>query len=221
MPVRAVVFDLFGTLVDDRPPADYAEFLAESARLLGADPQRFAALWSAHDMERFTGPIDACFEAISVELGLSDRARLEDVLAYRVERMRALLAPRPDAEETLLRLRERGFKLGMISNASSEVSGLWADMNLGRLFDAALFSADEQLMKPDRRLFERMAERLGVATDECLFVGDGAYRELQGAAAAGMTPVLIRAPYDEWEHEGTIGWEGPRVSSLSEVLALV
>ena len=36
-----------------------------------------------------------------------------------------------------------------------------------------------------------------------------------------MTAVLIRAPYDEWEHEGTIGWAGPRVSSLSEVLALV
>ena len=76
-------------------------------------------------------------------------------------------------------------------------------------------------MKPDRRLYERMAELLGVATADCVFVGDGAYRELQGAEAAGMTPVHIRAPYDEWEHEGTIGWEGPRVSSLSEVLTLV
>ena len=109
----------------------------------------------------------------------------------------------------------------MISNASSEVSGAWADTNLGPLFDAALFSADERLMKPDRRLYERMAKGLGVTTGECLFVGDGAYRELQGAADAGMTPVLIRAPYDEWEHEGTIGWEGPRVASLSEVLAHV
>jgi putative hydrolase of the HAD superfamily len=221
MPVRAVVFDLFGTLVDDGSPADYAEFLAESARLLGADPQRFAALWSAHDVERFTGPIEACFEAISAELGLSDPARLADVLAYRLERMRKVLVPRPDAEETLRTLRERGFRLGMISNASSEVSGIWADTNLGRHFDAALFSADERLMKPDRRLYVRMADRLGVETGDCMFVGDGAYRELQGAADAGMTPVLIRAPYDEWEHEGTIGWEGLRVSSLSEVLALV
>ena len=97
--VGAVFFDLFGTLVDDGAPADYAEFLAESARLLGADPQRFAALWSAHDVERFTGPIEACFEAISAELGLSDPARLADVLAYRLERMRKVLVPRPDAEE--------------------------------------------------------------------------------------------------------------------------
>jgi putative hydrolase of the HAD superfamily len=109
----------------------------------------------------------------------------------------------------------------MISNASSEVSKLWADTDLGPHFDAALFSADERLMKPDRRLYQRMAERLGVETGDCMFVGDGAYRELQGAAEAGMTPVLIRVPHDEWEHEGTIGWSGARVSSLREVLALV
>ena len=77
------------------------------------------------------------------------------------------------------------------------------------------------MMKPDRRLYERMSELLGVPPQNCLFVGDGAYRELQGAEAAGMAPVLIRVPHDEWEHEGTIGWTGPRVSSLSEVLALV
>jgi hypothetical protein len=36
-----------------------------------------------------------------------------------------------------------------------------------------------------------------------------------------MTPVLIRAPHDEWQHEGTLAWDGPRVSSLSQVLLLV
>jgi putative hydrolase of the HAD superfamily len=109
----------------------------------------------------------------------------------------------------------------MISNASSEMSALWTESVFADAFDAVLFSADERMMKPDRRLYERMAELLAVSTEECVFVGDGAYRELQGAEAAGMTPVLIKAPHDEWEHEGTVGWDGPRVSSLSEVLALV
>jgi putative hydrolase of the HAD superfamily len=221
MLASAVVFDLFGTLIDDAPPAAYGAFLAETARRLGADPERFAALWADHDIARYTGPIEDCFESICAELGVSDRARLADALAFRVGHMRRILVPRPDAEETLRALRKRGFALGMISNASGEVSGLWAETPFLPLFDAALFSADERLMKPDRRLYERMADRLGVPPEECLFVGDGAYRELQGAAAAGMTPVLIRAPYDEWEHEGTAGWAGPRVSSLNEVLALV
>ena len=218
MPIRAVVFDLFGTLIDDSPPADYGEFIAETARLLGTDPARFETVWNAHDVARYTGSIEAVFEAIGSELGVTDYSQ---ALALRLERLRGLLRPRPDAISTLQELRRRGLKLGMISNASSEMSALWADSAFEPLFDAVLFSADEQMMKPDRRLYVRMAELLGVTPDECVFVGDGAYRELQGAADAGMSPVLIRAPYDEWEHEGTIGWEGPRISSLSEVLALV
>jgi putative hydrolase of the HAD superfamily len=221
MEPRAVVFDLFGTLIDDASPAAYAGFLDETARRLDADPARFAELWAAHDVPRYTGPIEACFEAICSKLGIVDSARIEAALALRSDHMRRILVPRPDAEATLHALRDRGFGLGMISNASSEVSGLWAESSFAGLFDATLFSADERMMKPDRRLYELMAARLGLSPAECVFVGDGAYRELQGAAEAGMQPILIRVPHDEWEHEGTIGWDGPRVASLSEVLALV
>jgi putative hydrolase of the HAD superfamily len=218
MPPRAVVFDLFGTLIDDSPPADYGRFLAETARCLGADPDRFRLAWKANDVARYTGPIESCFESICAELGLSD---YREALELRVERMRALLVPRPDALDTLRALRRRGFGLGMISNASSEVSALWAESAFGEVFDATLFSADERMMKPDRRLYEAMARLLGVEPADCVFVGDGAYRELQGAEAAGMTAVLIRAPHDEWEHEGTIGWQGPQISAIAQVLDLV
>jgi putative hydrolase of the HAD superfamily len=218
MEIRAVVFDLFGTLIDDSPPADYGDFLAETAQALGTDPDRFREVWNAHDLARYTSPIEDCYAAICAELGVADYG---PALALRLERLRGLLVPRPDAASTLTALRERGFRLGMISNASSELSALWAKSAFQPLFDAVLFSADERMMKPDRRLYLRMAELLGAAPEECLFVGDGAYRELQGAAAAGMSPVLIRAPYDEWEHEGAIDWDGPRIASLGEVLALV
>jgi len=218
MPTRAVVFDLFGTLIDDSPPHEYEKFLDETARLLGADPLRFRAAWNAGDLARYTEPIEACFEALCAELGVADFRRALDL---RVERMRGLLVPRPDAEATLEALRGRGLRLGMISNASSELSALWAESRFATLFDATLFSADERMMKPDARLYLRMAELLGVDPSECVFVGDGAYRELQGAEAVGMKAVLIRVPHDEWEHEGTIGWRGPRVSALAEVLALV
>jgi putative hydrolase of the HAD superfamily len=218
MPPRAVVFDLFGTLIDDSPPDEYAHFLAETARRLSADPERFRTAWEANDVARYTGPIESCFESICAELGVGD---YRDALDLRIERMRALLLPRPDAVGTLRSLRERGFGLGMISNASSELSGLWAESAFEGLFDATLFSADERMMKPDPQLYRRMADLLRVEPEDCVFVGDGAYRELQGAEAVGMRPILIRAPHDEWEHEGTIGWTGPRVSSLTEVLALV
>lgn len=218
MPVGGVIFDLYGTLIDDAPPDDYARFLVETAGAIGADPDGFRVAWEANDVARYTGPIESCFESICGGLGI---AEFQPALDLRLERMRSLLVPRPDAVETLETLRDRGFRLGMISNASSELSGLWAASELAALFDAALFSADERMMKPDPRLYLRAAELLGVEPADCLFIGDGAYRELQGAEAVGMTAVLIRVPHDPWEHEGTIGWQGPRVAALSEVLGLV
>jgi putative hydrolase of the HAD superfamily len=218
MDIRAVVFDLFGTLIDDSSPADYGTFLHETADALGTDRDRFGTLWESHDVARYTGPIEDCFQSICAELEVTDFSR---ALALRLERLRGLLVPRPDAVSTLQELRRRGFHLGMISNASSELSALWAESAFEPHFDAVLFSADERMMKPDPRLYARMAELLGVAAEACVFVGDGAYRELQGAAGAGMTPIMIRAPHDEWEHEGTIDWDGPRISALSDVLALV
>ncbi len=127
MPARAVIFDLFGTLIDDAPPATQAEMLVETATLLGADPNRLQALWREHDIARYTGPIEAWFESVSTELGLSDATKLANALAYRAERLQRILVPRPDAEKTLGELRGRGLRLGMISNATSEVSGLWAE----------------------------------------------------------------------------------------------
>jgi putative hydrolase of the HAD superfamily len=221
MTAQAVVFDLFGTLIDDSSPTTYSDFLAETARLLGTDLGRFEDLWARYDVARYTGPIEDCFATICSELEISDRTLVESALAFRRERLRTLMVPRSDAVETLTALRGRGLGLGMISNASSDVPPLWADSVLAPLFDSVLFSADERMMKPDRRLYERMAGLLGVGPEDCLYVGDGAYRELQGAAAAGMTPVLIRVPHDEWVHDGTVGWRGLRVSSLSDVLALV
>jgi putative hydrolase of the HAD superfamily len=221
MRAKAVVFDLFGTLIDDTPPEAYRTLLDDLAGHLGADPEAFRAAWRKHEISRYTGPIDDSFALMSADLGVTDRAGIDAALAYRREHLRRLLVPRPDALSTVQSLRERGLGVGMISNASSEMSRLWAESQFVDVFDAVLFSADERMMKPERRLYERMAELLEVSTQECVFVGDGAYRELQGAEAAGMTAVLIKAPHDRWEHEGTVDWAGPHVSSLSEVLALV
>src|SRR5207247_1472443 len=162
---RAVVFDLFGTLIDDSPPGEYQIFLRRLAGCLGATPEDFVAAWARHDVARYTGPIDACFAAICADVGVSDPHRVAATLELRREHLRRILVPRPDALATMGALRKRGFALGMISNASSELSPLWAESAFAGVFDIALFSADERMMKPDPQLYRRMADQLRVAPE--------------------------------------------------------
>ena len=84
---------------------------------------------------------------------------------------------------------------------------MWDSTALAPLFDVAVLSFDVGMAKPDPRIYELATERLGVAANDCLYVGDGSDGELSGAAQAGMTAVLMRAPDDQADGNRE-GWEG-------------
>ena len=83
--------------------------------------------------------------------------------------------------------------------------------------DATVFSCTEGLRKPDLAIYELAASRLGVDTSDCVFVGDGADGELDGASAAGMHAVLLRTD-DTHPPEA---WDGPVIQRLGDVLAFL
>jgi putative hydrolase of the HAD superfamily len=215
---RAVVFDLWQTLV----PWDVEEskrFHRELADAVGVEPNLFWESWISanHLPDRNTGPIDEHFRALFAELGVDPD--LELVLRMRRERAKRSLTPRPGALLTLEELRRRGHLLGMISVCTQDVPQVWDETPLGREFDAAVFSCEVGVSKPDARIYEIACERLGVEAGDCLFVGDGANDELPGAERVGMTSVQLRVPGEVLTESGQ-AWRGATVDSLEEVLQL-
>jgi putative hydrolase of the HAD superfamily len=213
--MRAVIFDLWDTLIDyDVEGTRAAE--AEYAARLGVDPDEFSERWRAGRRARDTGSLSDSFRSVGAA---------EDLLPALVElRHKSFIQaciPRAGALETLRELRRRGLKLGMISVCSEEVALLWEETPFAGLFDATIFSATCGLRKPDAAIYRLCADELGVRPADCLFVGDGANDELGGATRVGMQAVLILRPGQEepyWEEAH--GWE-PRIHSVPEVLDLV
>jgi putative hydrolase of the HAD superfamily len=97
------------------------------------------------------------------------------------------------------------------------VPPLWHNSSLAGLIDVQVFSCEEGLMKPDRRIFDLAIRRLGIEPNQCFYVGDGADDELEGARAIGMDAILLRPGDTNPPHH----WTGPELASLSEVLTLL
>ncbi|MFH1143163.1 MAG: HAD family hydrolase, partial [Candidatus Eisenbacteria bacterium] len=201
-PLTAVLFDLFHTLIDlSAAPAH-----TSTPRLLGIE----AAVWSRVVMEEsphhaLGTEIDPVESIRRIAHRINPAIPMERILAAarcRPERFRAaLLQVRPEVLELLGDLRRLGLRLGLISNAGLDEIACWPESPLATLIDTALFSCREGVMKPDPEIYLRAAGRLGARPADCLYVGDGASREHEGASAAGMHTVLMLAILNEVDPE--------------------
>lgn len=91
----------------------------------------------------------------------------------------------PGAVETLVGLRARGLELGVVSNWDCSLPEHLAALGLDAVFSAVVTSAEAGVAKPDPAIFRLGLERLGVAPERALHVGDRLEDE-QGGRAAGM-----------------------------------
>ena len=104
-----------------------------------------------------------------------------------------------------------------------DTPALWHGSELGGLIDVLVFSSEIGLRKPDPAIYLAATEGLGVDPKACLYVGDGANRELTGAAFVGMTPVRIVDPGEDAVvlRSDRDDWQGAEIHSLLEILTLV
>jgi HAD superfamily hydrolase (TIGR01549 family) len=103
-------------------------------------------------------------------------------------------------KETLEKLRRMGLKLGMLSNTFIHKSSLERHLRQGGLIDylpVRLYTYEFPWRKPDVRIFQEAARKIGVACEKIMYVGDRIDNDVVGASQAGMLPVLLKAYTNE------------------------
>ncbi|MEU3452355.1 HAD family hydrolase [Micromonospora sp. NPDC006766] len=215
---RPVIFDLFHTLIDGAD-SERDRVVGEMALMVGVEPAALVDAYHATWRDRMLRWDVA--ETVLVLAGRLGGTPTEEQVA-RAAAHRRELATRllgrvaPETLAVLDALRADGHPLGLISNATAETAEAWPAGPLARRFDAAVFSCEVGVAKPDPAIYRAAAERLGVDASDCVFVGDGADGELAGARAAGLT--VIRTT----EHrDSDPDWTGPALASLGELPALL
>ncbi|MGH7824437.1 MAG: HAD family hydrolase [Candidatus Binatia bacterium] len=226
MKFEAVIFDLFGTLVDDFV-SSVGPVHIDMADALEVPYDQFTPLWNQTLEMRIVGAfetVEANIEYVCNTMNLRPAAeQIRKAVEIRMSSIKHALQPRPDAVSTLTQLKNQGYKIGLISNASIEIPILWQETAFANLIETPIFSSRAHLRKPDLRIYNLACERLVVRPESCLYIGDGEDYELKGAAEIGLNPVLIRTSSrpGSGSHQEAGEWQGVAVANLAEVLELV
>jgi len=237
--LRAVLFDIGGTLMDFSEPESLAhiragidlafDHLHRTGNALPRAPtyrrrilSRFlrAYLWSRL-RNREMNPIT---EIASVHRKMKlplDHADLQTVARLMYQPIRAIARCRPDTVDTVAELGRRGYRLGIVSNTVAPPAGLdehLADQGLLEYFPVRIYSCEVGVPKPDARIFRAALQRLSVAPQDAVYIGDRPRADVFGARRAGLRTVLRIAGNIDRKHR----WQPDRrITQIVDLLALL
>jgi 2-haloalkanoic acid dehalogenase type II len=225
----AIVFDYYLTLADPEaattstfsamlanvaPEMSIDAFLRARARMVTADlPRtlegdlpRFVSF-----RERWTRHGDELFESLGIQSGGAAFAR-----ARAEAHSQAPLYP--DVHASLETLRQRGYRLAVLSDADADYLTANIARN-GLSFDAVLCSETLGCYKPHESTFLAVCDALRVAPSTVTYVGDGPLTDVQGARHIGMYAIWIDRGFHEWPPN--VPPAEHTIASLSELVAVL
>lgn len=222
--IRAVLFDIDNTLIDFVKMKNYScKDAVEAMVSAGLPLKKDAAMKRLMKLyEKYGIEYQRIFQPFVKQV--MDRydwkVIASGVVAYRRAKA-TLLQPYPKTIPTLIALREKGLKLGIVSDAPRMQA--WTrlvESGLADFFDVVVTKDDVRgLMKPSPAPFHAAVSRMGVKPAEMLFVGDNVNRDVLGAKKAGMTAVL--AKYGEWDKARTKVKADFEIHNVHQLLAIV
>lgn len=114
----------------------------------------------------------------------------------------------PDALDTLEWLRERGYRIGCVTNrgySGPRFHEELRDLQIDRFFEETVISCDVGYMKPHPKIYEHTLEAMGLLPAEAAMVGDSLLADVGGSKAVGMIAIWKKPragePVEETEDE--------------------
>jgi putative hydrolase of the HAD superfamily len=199
--VKTIFFDSAGTLVDVPP---YSTVWHRIMRDLGLNV-------TLHNVEKVVRTADLTYgkryfsyhgktqdywtdylRLILAKLGISgsDQPAIVKEIVRRFQE-NPWSSPYPETKGVLRSLKRRGFTLGVITNATDEVTWRLERVGLGDYFDSITYSQEARSEKPHPRIFRLALDRMGCKPSQAVHVGDSYESDVVGARRAGIRPILV------------------------------
>jgi len=227
--VRAVLFDLDNTLVHrNQSISRYASrFVDDFAHSLASvSPDTVAWLVNRQDNGCYL-PSDSPFPTVraamahSLVLDLPWRRIIqqEEIATHWANCFPECTVEMEGADALCDRLVALGMRIGIVSNGAEKSRLATVErLSFRDRLSSVLSSERAGVRKPNAAIFQAAARQLGVANDECVYVGDHPINDIAGALSAGMGAIWLEG-FHPWP--GEVSVNVPSVTSLSQVLDFV
>ena len=177
--IRNIIFDMGGVLIDYNPEKTlYSLFDKETADILLKEIFR-NDIWSAKDRG-----IIFPDEIMEQKKGVVPEAVFEKT-SEMVHNFYPYMPPFEKMADLVKQLKENGYSIYLLSNASSDFHERREGIPALSFFDGVVISADYKLLKPEKEIYETLYEKFSLDPAECYFVDD-VQKNIDGARATGM-----------------------------------
>ena len=190
MMVKGILFDLDETLLNRKKSVE--SFIRDQYKryqpyLAGVEEETYCSRFIELDNNGYTWK-DRVYEKLVDEnqLPLSSVELLDDYLLH----FRQHCHPFPGMLEMLEALKTGGYRLGIITNGRTafQLSNIRA-LGIEAYFNTIVISEQEGVKKPEKTIFQRALERIGLEAHEAVFVGDHLINDIKGAKDVGMKAI--------------------------------
>ena len=194
MPIRGILFDLDGTLVNRQSTLDvFANELATTYAedLNDFDTEDFLNIIREADGKGYR-PKEQVFQSFIQNLPWITPPSVEDLTDFWYTTYPKCAQAMKGAYNVLETLKTRGFKLGLITNGTERAQmGKIERLDFQAYFDTLIISETAGIKKPDPEIFNMALTDLNLKASETYYVGDHPINDIAGAEALGMTGIWL------------------------------
>jgi putative hydrolase of the HAD superfamily len=215
--IRAVLFDLDGTLLDRHQSLE--QFIRDqynrfAFHLINIEKAEYCSRFLELDNNGYTWK-DQVYATLLCEYNITTLTQ-EQLLHDYITNFQHHCIPFPNMHELLQQLTQQNIKIGIITNGFTDfqMNNLRA-LNIHTYTNTILVSEAEGIRKPHPEIFERALQNLNVKAEECIYVGDHPENDVLGAKNVGIRGVWKRDLFwGDFEHSRV-------VDDLLEVLSFL
>ncbi|WP_166703445.1 HAD family hydrolase [Bacillus albus] len=215
--IRAVLFDLDGTLLDRRQSLEqfiHDQYNRFASHLMNIEKSEYCSRFLELDNNGYTWK-DKVYATLLYEYNITTLTPKQLLQDY-ITNFQHHCISFQNMHELLQRLTQQNMKIGIITNGFTDfqMNNLRA-LNIHTYTNTILVSEAEGIKKPHPEIFERALKKLDVKATECLYVGDHPENDVLGSERVGILGVWKRDSFwGDFEHSRV-------VDDLLEVLSFL